>query len=161
MQQKTIITMVIGVLAVGAIIFLSQQSPEVATTENENNQANIADVYNVATELKIEDISVGNGAEAVSGSTLTVNYVGTLSDGTKFDSSYDRGVPFEFTLGTGNVIQGWDQGMVGMRVGGKRILTIPGSLAYGQNGVPGVIPENATLIFEVDLIDVASEPKPL
>ncbi|PIR89420.1 MAG: peptidylprolyl isomerase [Candidatus Harrisonbacteria bacterium CG10_big_fil_rev_8_21_14_0_10_40_38] len=161
MQQKTVITMVIAVLAVGAVVFLSKQSPEVATTGDSNNEANIVDIYNTATELKVEDITVGNGAEATNGSTLTVNYVGTLADGSKFDSSYDRGVPFEFTLGAGQVIPGWDQGMEGMHVGGKRRLTIPGSLAYGPNGVPGVIPQNATLIFEVELIDVLAEPKAL
>lgn len=105
-------------------------------------------------ELKIEDIVVGTGIEAVSDKKVTVNYLGTLTDGTKFDSSYDRGVPFSFNLGAGEVIKGWDQGVAGMRVGGKRKLTIPSSLGYGATGAGGVIPPNAILIFEVELLKV-------
>jgi FKBP-type peptidyl-prolyl cis-trans isomerase len=104
--------------------------------------------------LKIEDIKVGTGAEAVSGKKITVNYSGTLTDGTKFDSSYDRGEPFSFNLGAGEVIQGWDKGFAGMKIGGKRKLTIPPELGYGANGAGGVIPPNATLIFEVELLKV-------
>jgi FKBP-type peptidyl-prolyl cis-trans isomerase len=105
-------------------------------------------------ELKIEDIKVGTGTEAVSGKKITVNYSGTLTDGTKFDSSYDRGEPFSFNLGAGEVIQGWDKGFAGMKIGGKRKLTIPSELGYGANGAGGVIPPNATLIFEVELLKV-------
>jgi FKBP-type peptidyl-prolyl cis-trans isomerase len=105
-------------------------------------------------ELKIEDIVVGTGDEAVFGKKVTVNYSGTLIDGTKFDSSYDRGVPFSFNLGAGEVIKGWDQGVVGMKVGGKRKLTIPSSLGYGASGAGSVIPPDATLIFEVELLKV-------
>lgn len=105
------------------------------------------------TNLKIEDLTVGTGAEAKSGNTVQVNYVGTLTDGTKFDSSYDRNQPFEFSLGAGQVIQGWDQGVAGMKVGGKRKLTIPPSLGYGAQAV-GTIPANSTLIFEVELVTV-------
>jgi len=103
-------------------------------------------------ELKIEDIIVGKGAEAVAGKRVTVNYLGTLTNGTKFDSSYDRATPFTFSLGAGQVIEGWDLGVVGMKVGGKRRLTIPPSLGYGEAGAGGVIPPNATLIFEVELV---------
>lgn len=105
-------------------------------------------------KLIIQDEVVGTGAEAVIGKKITVNYAGTLTDGTKFDSSYDRGTPFSFTLGAGEVIQGWDQGFAGMKVGGKRKLTIPSSLGYGPNGIPGAIPGGATLIFEVELLKV-------
>lgn len=105
-------------------------------------------------ELKIEDLVVGTGIEAVNGKTVTVNYLGTLTDGTKFDSSYDRGAPFSFNLGAGEVIKGWDQGVVGMKVGGKRKLTVPSSLGYGETGAGEVIPPNATLIFEVELLKV-------
>lgn len=104
--------------------------------------------------FKIEDIRVGTGDEAVSGKKITVNYSGTLTDGTKFDSSYDRGEPFTFNLGAGEVIQGWDKGFAGMKVGGKRKLTIPADLGYGSSGAGGVIPPNATLIFEVELLKV-------
>ena len=105
-------------------------------------------------ELKSEDETVGTGKEAVSGTRVTVNYLGTLTDGTKFDSSYDRKTPFTFNLGAGEVIKGWDQGVVGMKVGGKRKLTIPGSLGYGAAGAGALIPPNATLIFDVELLDV-------
>lgn len=108
----------------------------------------------VENKLVVEDIKIGTGAEAKAGNTVSVNYLGTLTNGTKFDSSYDRGQPFSFVLGTGHVIPGWDQGVTGMKVGGKRKLTIPPSLAYGAQGVPGAIPPNATLIFEVELLGV-------
>jgi FKBP-type peptidyl-prolyl cis-trans isomerase FkpA len=106
--------------------------------------------------LVIEDLVVGTGATAAAGDTITVHYVGTLSNGQKFDSSYDRGTPFTFRLGAGSVIAGWDQGLVGMRVGGKRRLTIPPNLAYGSRG-NGPIPGNATIVFEVDLISIAGK----
>ena len=106
------------------------------------------------TELKIEELKVGSGTEAVSGKTVSVHYTGTLMDGKKFDSSLDRGQPFTFILGAGQVIPGWDQGVAQMKVGGKRKLTIPSKLAYGERGAGGVIPPNAPLIFEVELLDV-------
>ncbi|HVZ58929.1 MAG TPA: FKBP-type peptidyl-prolyl cis-trans isomerase [Patescibacteria group bacterium] len=104
-------------------------------------------------KLKIEDLTVGTGAEAKIGDTVKVNYTGTLTNGKKFDSSYDRNQPFTFTLGKGEVIKGWDQGIVGMKVGGKRKLTIPPDLGYG-NTAQGSIPANSTLIFEVELLDL-------
>lgn len=102
--------------------------------------------------LKIEDITVGTGATVKSGDTITVHYRGTLTDGTQFDSSYDRGQPATFTLG--QVIEGWNIGLVGMREGGKRKLTIPGPLAYGPNSPTPKIPPNATLLFDVELVKV-------
>jgi FKBP-type peptidyl-prolyl cis-trans isomerase len=104
--------------------------------------------------LKIEDLKVGAGAEAVAGKPVTVHYVGTLTTGAKFDSSRDRGEGFEFTLGAGDVIKGWDEGVAGMKVGGLRKLTIPPELGYGARGFPPVIPANSTLIFEVELLEV-------
>jgi peptidylprolyl isomerase/FKBP-type peptidyl-prolyl cis-trans isomerase FkpA len=104
--------------------------------------------------LQIEDLVVGTGAEAVGGQNVTVHYTGWLTDGTQFDSSLDRGEPFVFPLGGGRVIQGWDQGVAGMKIGGKRKLTIPPELGYGARGAGGAIPPNATLVFEVELLEV-------
>ena len=105
-------------------------------------------------QLGIDDLVIGTGVEAKNGSTVTVHYVGTLLDGTKFDSSRDRGTPFTFTIGAGQVIAGWEQGISGMKVGGKRRLKIPPDLAYGNQAVGGVIPANSTLLFEIELLDV-------
>ncbi|MCD4756444.1 FKBP-type peptidyl-prolyl cis-trans isomerase [bacterium] len=104
-------------------------------------------------ELKIETITEGNGVECVSGDDVSVHYLGTLRDGSKFDSSYDRGEPFSFVVGIGQVITGWDKGVVGMKVGEKRMLEIPSSMAYGEYGA-GSIPGNAGLIFEVELLGI-------
>ena len=106
--------------------------------------------------LIIQEIECGTGEEAQTGQTVTVHYVGTLEDGTKFDSSRDRGEPFSFPLGAGQVIPGWDEGVVGMKPGGLRKLTIPSDLAYGDAGRPPVIPPSATLIFEIELIETAA-----
>jgi FKBP-type peptidyl-prolyl cis-trans isomerase len=105
-------------------------------------------------ELSIVSIKDGTGAEAVAGKTVWVHYVGTLTDGSKFDSSRDRGEPFNFRLGAGQVIRGWDQGVAGMKVGEIRKLTIPHELAYGERGYPPVIPPRATLVFEVELLEI-------
>lgn len=104
--------------------------------------------------LQIEDLEVGTGAEASTGSKVSVHYTGWLTDGSKFDSSLDRGKPFDIELGAGQVIKGWDQGIVGMKAGGKRKLTIPPELAYGESGHPAGIPPNATLVFEIELLAV-------
>lgn len=103
-------------------------------------------------ELIIEDILVGSGSEAIAGNTVTVHYTGWLTNGTKFDSSKDRNDPFVFPLGAGHVIRGWDQGVAGMKAGGKRKLTIPPEMGYGASGAGGIIPPNATLVFEVELL---------
>jgi peptidylprolyl isomerase/FKBP-type peptidyl-prolyl cis-trans isomerase FkpA len=104
-------------------------------------------------ELVKEDLVVGTGAEAVAGKQVSVHYTGKLTDGKQFDSSVGR-APFGFQLGAGQVIKGWDQGVAGMKVGGQRRLTIPSDLAYGKRGFPGAIPPDATLVFEVELLDV-------
>lgn len=103
--------------------------------------------------LVIEDLVVGTGATAAAGDTVSAHYVGTLTNGTKFDSSYDRGQPYSFVLGAGRVIAGWDQGVPGMKVGGKRRLTIPPSLGYGSQAY-GPIPANSTLIFDIELVSI-------
>jgi FKBP-type peptidyl-prolyl cis-trans isomerase len=108
----------------------------------------------IMSELQIETLKPGTGAEAKAGDRVMVHYVGTLTDGKKFDSSRDRGEGFRFTLGQGQVIQGWDQGVAGMKVGETRKLTIPAALGYGARGFPPVIPANATLVFEVELLKV-------
>ena len=113
------------------------------------------------TQLQMNDTTVGSGAEATPGRVVRVHYTGWLYDagkpdkrGTKFDSSKDSGQPFDFTLGAREVISGWDEGVSGMKVGGKRILTIPPDMGYGARGAGGVIPPNATLVFEVELLEV-------
>ena len=103
--------------------------------------------------LRITDLVTGEGPEASSGQTVVVHYRGTLENGKEFDASYGRG-PFSFPLGAGRVIKGWDEGVAGMQVGGKRKLVIPPDLAYGQRGAGGVIPPNATLLFEVELLEI-------
>jgi FKBP-type peptidyl-prolyl cis-trans isomerase len=105
-------------------------------------------------DLTIEDVTIGTGAEARPGRTVTVHYTGTLDNGSRFDSSRDRG-PFSFLLGGGRVIQGWDQGVAGMRVGGVRRLVIPAELGYGDQGAPPVIPPRSTLHFEIELLEVS------
>ena len=111
-----------------------------------------------AVELKTEDAKVGDGAEAVAGKSVSVHYTGQLDEagqpGKKFDSSVDRGTPFSFALGSGMVIKGWDQGVAGMKVGGKRRLFIPAELGYGARGAGAAIPPNAALIFDVELLGV-------
>ena len=123
------------------------------------SSASAADIVTAPSGLRYQDVNVGSGAEAVKGKTVSVHYTGWLNKGkdekgSKFDSSVDRGEPFKFPLGAGMVIKGWDEGVAGMKVGGKRTLLIPSALGYGARGAGGVIPPNADLIFDVELLDV-------
>ena len=149
MRCETLSRTCIAALLAAAIPFLTTACAKKAT-ETAQGAPEVAN----ATGLKHQDLKVGDGPEAVSGKTVDVHYTGWLEDGTKFDSSLDRGEPFSFRLGAGQVIEGWDQGVAGMKVGGKRKLTIPPDLAYGQEGAGGVIPPGATLVFEVELLGV-------
>lgn len=118
----------------------------------DNNDEQVSEIKN--NELKIEILNKGEGEVAENGDNVSVHYIGTLEDGTKFDSSIDRGIPFDFNLGSGQVIKGWDLGVLGMKVGEKRKLTIPSILAYGEQGASDTIPPNAMLIFEVELLEI-------
>jgi peptidylprolyl isomerase len=141
--------------------FLFTMAPETPSTNADQlaSAANLGGELNVPKErvtpsgLRITDLAAGTGAEAIAGQSVTVNYRGSLTNGKEFDSSYGRG-PFSFRLGGGQVIQGWDEGVAGMKVGGKRKLVIPPDLGYGSRGAGGVIPPDATLIFEVELLKV-------
>lgn len=118
------------------------------------NSSNNTDYVTTDSGLQYKDLVVGTGDLVKSGDELSMHYTGKLEDGTVFDSSVERGTPFTFTLNMGQVISGWDEGVQGMRVGGKRELVIPSDLAYGENGIPGVIPGGATLIFEVEVLEI-------
>ena len=143
-------THLISLLVVLAILTVA---PEYAQTTTSPTKVT-GKPTSTASGLQYWDVVVGTGATAVSGKPVKVHYTGWLADGKKFDSSVDRGQPFEFPLGAGRVIKGWDEGVAGMKVGGKRQLRIPPDLGYGGRGAGGVIPPNATLIFDVELLDV-------
>ncbi|MGE0493357.1 MAG: FKBP-type peptidyl-prolyl cis-trans isomerase [Vulcanimicrobiota bacterium] len=139
MQITRFLTLLLTLTLVAGAAFAKEGETKVVTTDS---------------GLKYEVIKEGDGAVAKAGDKVKVHYTGWLTDGKKFDSSVDRGQPFQFNLGAGQVIKGWDEGVAGMKVGEKRKLTIPPELGYGARGAGGVIPPNATLVFEVELLDI-------
>jgi FKBP-type peptidyl-prolyl cis-trans isomerase len=158
-----VIVLIIAAVFLGPKLIIHKAVPDViksvdtimATTTTTNTNNNNMNTNNGG--LIIKDSIIGSGAEAKAGNLVSVQYTGRFADGKVFDSSIPRGQPIEFTLGAGQVIKGWDQGILGMKVGGKRSLTIPASLGYGANGYPPVIPANATLYFDVELVGVKTQ----
>jgi FKBP-type peptidyl-prolyl cis-trans isomerase FkpA len=150
-QRVALFMAVLGAMFI--LYFLGQSIQERGTAGDATSfiDPNI-ELVTTASGLQYQDLDAGSGAEARAGQVVQVHYTGWLLDGTKFDSSLDRGQPYEFLLGAGNVIAGWDEGIAGMKVGGRRLLIIPAELGYGERGAGGVIPPNATLVFEVQLL---------
>ncbi|MDI6696931.1 MAG: FKBP-type peptidyl-prolyl cis-trans isomerase [Anaerolineales bacterium] len=148
-QRIAILVIILLLLAGGAYLVWSGASDNSA-----GNLPNLSGMTTTASGLQYKDTQIGSGAEATPGKMVSVHYTGWLQNGVKFDSSLDRGQPFTLSVGVGQVIPGWDEGLVGMKVGGKRLLVIPPELGYGAAGSPPVIPPNATLIFEVELLEV-------
>ncbi len=153
-MSKSFLFVILGILLVAAVGYFifgrsNVQSTEMKKQQTNNSQGSISTI----TQMKVEELVVGTGKEVKKGDSIVIHYKGTLLDGSTFDSSYTRGQPFETQIGVGQVIKGWDEGVVGMKVGGKRRLTIPPLLGYGDRAI-GPIPANSTLIFEVELIDV-------
>lgn len=162
MKKNELITLVIGIVVIGTLgwfggIFTSAINSHTLQTMNAKSAAvPKVEGKNISTDPKIQIIEVvtGTSTEAKKNSHVYVNYTGMLEDGTVFDSSLNRGVPIDFVLSAGKVIKGWDIGLLGMKVGGKRRLIISSEYAYGAGGVPGTIPANSTLIFDVELVNV-------
>ncbi len=149
MKKKIIIFVIVIFLVFELLIMISPGK----ISFNDSIQT-ISPTQKLTSKLEINDTKIGTGSAVKSGDSVILHYKGTLADGTEFDSSYKRGEPFQTTIGTGAVIKGWDQGIPGMKIGGKRKLTIPSDLGYGATGSPPIIPPNATLIFEVELLEI-------
>lgn len=146
---------IIAVAMIGGGIYYSRNYMQNNINQPEAAAAPAAQENNNTMDMQIEDVKVGSGPAAKEGDTVSVHYTGTFADGKKFDSSLDRGEPFSFTLGAGNVIEGWDKGVAGMQVGGTRKLVIPPALGYGPNDY-GPIPGNSTLYFTIELLEIGS-----
>jgi len=157
MNKNLAIGLAAVIILMGGVYYFSQAnaSPDNAADNAAAGLSTVAEQTNFNIQnMNIEILQQGVGATVKVGDKVTVNYVGTFEDGTRFDSSIDRGQPFTFTPGENSVIQGWELGVIGMKIGEKRKLTIPPELAYGEQGAGGVIPPNATLIFEIDMIAI-------
>ncbi|OHB24356.1 MAG: hypothetical protein A2542_01365 [Parcubacteria group bacterium RIFOXYD2_FULL_52_8] len=152
-MNMKVIGIIVAALVIILIAFYMNSSNGTPTTPAGTPEST-ATPSPAANGLQVQDVVVGTGTEAKAGDTVSVHYTGTLENGTKFDSSVDRGQPFRFPLGAGMVIQGWDLGVAGMKEGGKRHLVIPASLAYGAASPSPLIPANSTLVFDVELIKV-------
>lgn len=151
-MKKAILIIILIVVILGIYFFFGRKETVEAPAANPNEEESNSQIYDIQ-GMKVEILKQGAGEAAKNGDKVTVHYVGTFESGEKFDSSLDRGIPFSFTLGTEEVIKGWDLGVLGMKTGERRKLTIPYDLAYGENG-SGPIPAKATLIFEVELLGI-------
>lgn len=160
LKKKLLVGAVVAAIAIIGLVVFAIFGNGAKNKDNMDNKNSGPSAQSVSsgsddtTGLVVEDIKVGNGREVKTGDMVSVNYVGKLANGTKFDSSYDRKVPFDFKVGAEGIIKGWNKGIIGMKAGGKRKLTIPPALGYDAQGAGKVIPPNATLTFEVELISV-------
>ena len=155
-RNRTILIVSLVVVVLAALAFAVYSLRVKPGQSNQNPALADPDIETITTDsgLQYQELALGNGPTAQAGDTVAVHYTGWLTDGTKFDSSYDRGAPFEFTLGRGGVIKGWDEGVAGMQPGGKRKLIIPAALAYGDRGTGSIIPPGAILVFDVELVEI-------
>lgn len=153
-SMNRIVIAVLALALVAAGLFFLLRKPARAAGFCDNLPKAITVKEDEVTSLKLEDLKIGRGTEATTGKTVSVNYVGRLANGKQFDTSCERGQPFEFQLGARQVIQGWDSGLLGMKVGGWRRLVIPARLGYGPEGAGSTIPPNAVLVFDIELLDV-------
>ena len=152
MSKESYLIIGVVIIALIGIVFVTTKKPESIASTTSAPTLTIQPTS--MQKLEITDQKIGTGSAVKKGDTVVIHYLGTLADGTKFDSSYDRKAPFETQIGVGQVIQGWDEGVIGMQVGGKRKLVIPPEMGYGSQGAGNVIPPNATLTFEVELVGI-------
>src|SRR6478752_7699613 len=153
-MKTSLASLIVAAVMTAGLACNQPQAQPPAQSGSAQSSASTAKEVTLPDGLKYTDDQVGTGTEATAGKTVVVHYTGWLLDGTKFDSSRDRNQPFSFPLGAGRVIKGWDEGVAGMKVGGKRTLEIPPDLGYGARGAGGVIPPNATLVFDVELVEI-------